>query len=420
MRRSRSALCALCLALLVPLAIRAASVLPTDRRPLVEAKYAGWSGVLRLWVCEGWPSGSDGLAGWLNGCIARFEKRRPGVYVQPRSVDPDALAAFADSGILPPDMLLFSPCGVDGPGGLLPIEPPANLRADLRHCGEWGGATYAVPVAMGGYLWAWNAALIDGLPADWREADAALAAPLPEAGRRFDAALLAMCSQGHGTAEPSAPSELPGLDLGLAGDRTPAPAESPTAAVPMRLPEGFAPDGDAFRRFINGEAAATLVTQREVRRLQALSEQGKGPDWRLSAEGGAFTDQLLCLAVVDKPEAHGELCAEFLACLMEDESQAALCAAGAFAVTDAPSGYAAADPLATLDAGLRRTGLATPNCLDRKWPETADLIVRKFLADSGDSPSLWRALATRLAENPNINSKAARNPSGIGPPKTLI
>ena len=35
-------------------------VLPLDRQPLIEKKYAGWSGVLRLWVFEGWPCGSGG------------------------------------------------------------------------------------------------------------------------------------------------------------------------------------------------------------------------------------------------------------------------------------------------------------------------------------------------------------------------
>ncbi len=402
MRRGRSMLCALCLVLLAPLLIRAARVLPMDSRSLVAEKYAGWSGVLRLWVCEGWPSGSGSLSAWLNGCIARFEKRHPGVYVQPRAVDAEALAALNDSGILPPDLVLFSPGMLEGPRGLLPLAVPSGLRADLAHCGAWGRETFAVPVAMGGYLWAWNAARADALPNDWRATDAVLAAPTPEAGRRFDAALLALCSRTHGPSdEPDRPERL-GLDLGLASEATPAPTVVPEAALPCRLPEGFAPDDDAFRRFINGEADATVVTQREARRLQALSGQGKGPDWRLSAEGGAFTDQLLCLGIVDKPEAHADLCREFLAALLADESQRALSGAGAFPVTDAPSGYAAADPLAALDAKLRQPGLATPNCLVKNWPETAERIVREFLSGDGDAAALWRPLAAALAENPNI------------------
>ena len=420
MRRGRSALCALCLALLAPMVIHAARVLPTDRRSLAAEKYAGWSGVLRLWVCEGWPSGTGSLSAWLNGCIARFEKRHPGVYVQPQAVDADTLAAFSEEGILPPDLLLFSPGMVDGPRGLMPLEPPGNLRASLADCGAWGGATYAVPVAMGGYLWAWNAALAEGLPEDWRETEAVLAAPAPEAGRRFDAALLALCSRTHGPSGDAAPPELPGLDLGLAPEATPAPTAAPEAGLPCRLPEDFTPDADAFRRFLNGEAAATVVTQREVRRLQALSEQGKGPDWRLSAEGGAFTDQLLCLAVVDKPEAQRALCLDLLATLLEDESQAALSGAGAFGVTDAPPGYAAADPLIQLDAKLRGPGLAVPDCLCKSWPENTELIVRKFLSGDGDSPALWQALAAALKENPNIISRGDAIGPEIASPKSLI
>ena len=85
-----------------------------------------------------------------------------------------------------------------------------------------------------------------------------------------------------------------------------------------------------------------------------------------------------------------------------DESQRALSGAGAFPVTDAPSGYAAADPLAALDAKLRQPGLATPNCLVKNWPETAERIVREFLSGDGDAAALWRSLAAALAENPNI------------------
>ena len=420
MQRGRSALCALCLALLAPMLIHAARVLPTDRRSLAAEKYAGWSGVLRLWVCEGWPAGSGSLSAWLNGCIARFEKRHPGVYVQPQAVDAEALAAFSEDGILPPDLLLFSPGTVDGPRGLMPLEPPAGLRADLASCGAWGGGTYAVPVAMGGYLWAWNAALADALPEDWRETELTLAAPLPEAGRRFDAALLALCSRTRGASGAPGRPEPPGLDLGLEPEATPEPTAAPEAALPCRLPEDFAPDGDAFRRFLNGEAAATVVTQREVRRLQALSEQGRGPDWRLSADGGAFTDQLLCLAAVDKPEAQIALCQDFLSTLLEDESQAALSGAGAFGVTDAPSGYAAADPLALLDAKLRQPGLAAPNCLRKNWPENTELIVRKFLSGDGDSPALWRALAAALKENPNIVSDSGSVCGEIASPKSPI
>ena len=410
MKRARLALSALCLALLAPLLVHAWRVLPLDNRPLVAEKYAGWSGVLRLWVFEGWQSGSGSLSAWLNDCVARFERRHPGVYIQPRAVDAGAIADFAGSGILPPDLMLFPPGLLDGPEGLAPLKAPANLRPALAGCGTWGGTTYAVPVAMGGYLWAWNAALTDSIPASWREAGATPAVPEPEPWRRWDAALLALCAgrRAETAPEDGGAAELPGIDLGLGARETPAPAATPApegALLPCRLPGDFSFDGDAWRRFANGEAAAMPVTQREIRRLQALSEQGKGPDWRLSPGGAAFTDQLLCLAVVDKPgaEARRALCAELAAWLLEDECQGALAQAGAFPVTDAPSGYPAGDPLAEMDAALRDAALVAPNCLDTGWPETAEWIVRDFISGSGESPSLWRALAARLAEKTNIS-----------------
>ena len=415
MKKARSALCALCLALLVPLLIRAWRVLPVDSHPLVAEKYAGWSGVLRLWVFEGWESGAGSLSAWLNGCASRFEKRHPGVYVQPQAVDAGAIASFCDSGILPPDMLLFPPGVLDSPEGLAPLAVPDALRPALRHCGEWGASSYAVPVAMGGYLWAWNATLLDGVPGSWREAGVSPAVMEDDPFHHYGAALLALCSGTYSEASPDAPAEeaLPGVDLGLSGGDTPAPAATPApdeSALPCQLPDGFAFDPDAWKNFVNGEAAATPVTQRQVRRLQALSERGAGPDWRLtSGGGGAFTDQLLCLAVVQKPDADAQraLCEAFIQWLLSDDCQGALGEAGAFAVTDADAGFSPGDPLARMDAALRSDGLAAPNCFDAKWPETVAEIVREFVAGEGDPPALWRALAARLVQNPNINSRQA-------------
>lgn len=194
LKPKRSALCLACLLLLAPLLIRAWQVLPLDRQPLIEKKYASWSGVLRLWVFEGWPCGAGSVSSWLNRCVASFEKDHPGVYVQPQYVDSDALADFYDSGIQPPDMLLFPPGLLRSPEGLVPVGPPAAVRPELTRFGLWEGTACATPVAMGGYMWAWNPALIDDIPADWRECDGELAVPEPEIWRRWDAALLALCA----------------------------------------------------------------------------------------------------------------------------------------------------------------------------------------------------------------------------------
>lgn len=411
MRKLHSLLCLACLVLLVPLLLRARECLPVDPRSLVAEKYAGWSGVLRLWVFEGWASGDGGISPWLNRCIAGFEKGHPGVYVQPRYVDDGAIASINDSGILPPDMILIPPGLLNDPTGLMPLKPSAKLRSDLSDCGRWGEAVYALPVAMGGYLWAWNATLLDALPDSWREAGAPLSVPTPERWRRWDAALLALCSGQYSEAgndgSASADIALPGLDLGLVGEETPAPSPTPVpddqSLLPCRLPKDFQYDEDAWRHFINGESAAMPVTQREIRQLQALSSQDKGPDWQLARGDAAFTDQLLCLAVVEQrgTAAQQTLCVEFLDHLLSDECQQALHFASAIAVTEAGSGYGQDDPLATLEAALRADGLAAPRCFGSGWVSEAEGIVRDFISDSGESPSLWRHLLAILGENPN-------------------
>ena len=411
MRKLRICACLLGLVLLVPLLLHARQILPMDTRPLVAEKYAGWSGVLRLWVFEGWPCGTGSVSPWLNRCVALFEKRHPGVYVQPRAVDEGAIASLNDSGILPPDMILFPPDLLKSPEGLLPIDLPGPLRPALSGCGLWDGRLYAVPVAMGGYAWAWNTGLLERIPNTWRETDATLAVPPPERWRRWDAALLALCS---GQYRESAAEEGPtaenspshGVDLGLTESATPVPTVAPPAdgdALPRRLPVDFRFDEDAWRRFINGDIAAIPVTQREVRRLQALSEQGKGPDWRLTPGDAPFSDQLLSLAVVDRENAESQqaLCLAFLSLLLSDECQGDLHTVSAFSVTGTPSGYSAGDPLASMDDFLRSDSLRTPNSFDPDWTTAAESIVREFMSGAREAPELWRRLGNRLVQNPN-------------------
>ena len=318
-KKWRTALCMAVIALCLPAIAWTARRLPVQTRPLIEEKYAGWSGVLRIWVYEGWTDG-DSFAGWLNRCAAMFEKRRSGVYIEARYVDAAALAALETSGVRPPDMILFPPGVLKDADGLAPIDDSA-VRPALRGLG--GG--YAVPVALGGYGWALNRARLDGLPADW--SGCTIAAPADEPHRRWSEALRRLLEI-TASMEETLP-EPPGIDLGL-------PA--------------VAPASDAWTRFINGELDALPVTQREIARLQRLSDQGRGPDWTIAA-GADFTDQALYLAIVD-----GErktLCAEFMNLLLSDGCQALLSDYAAFGVTDAPCAFPTDSPYLPLDAALR-------------------------------------------------------------------
>ena len=139
MRKLRGALCLLSLLLLIPALLFARHILPIDTRPLVAEKYAGWSGVLNLWIHEGWSCGSGSISPWLNQCITGFERTHPGVYVQPQFVDDGAITSVNDSGIVPPDILLFPPNLLASPEGLLPLAAPENLRPALCRSGQWNG-----------------------------------------------------------------------------------------------------------------------------------------------------------------------------------------------------------------------------------------------------------------------------------------
>ena len=412
MRKLCSSLCLVGLLLLIPVLLQARHILPLDTRPLVAEKYEGWTGVLSLWIYEGWPCGCGSIAPWLNDCISAFEKDHPGTYVQPLYVDAGAIASINESGILPPDMLLFPPNLLETPKGLLPLEDPPAVRSALRNCGEWRGAAYAMPVAMGGYLWAWNNGIIDAIPDTWQDSDAILSVPAPQSWRHWDVALLALCSGRYAPVEQreltdSTSSPVGEVELGLIAGETPFPTVTPSpqtaARLSRRLPPDFQYDDNAWRHFVNGESAAMPVTQREVRRLQALSEQGKGPQWQLCPGDCPFTDQLLSLAIVNRRDdsQRRALCLDFLAWLLSDACQSSLCRASAFSVTNALSGYDAADPLSMMEATLRDPTLSAPRIFDRQWASRAEEIVRNFASNFEDAPTLWKILRHLLAENTN-------------------
>ena len=386
MKRWRCLVCLIVLLSLIPGLLWARDRLPPDTHALIGKKYAGWSGVLRLWICQ---DGAPSVGGWLNACIANYEKQHPGVYVQPEFVEAADIAAIGESGILPPDMVLFPPGMLETPARLLPLTPQSGLRAPLRHTGDWAGTTYAVPVALDGYIWALNTRLMPSLPDTWRGSEALLAV-----SEDRGAALLGLCAGSYIDDGESAPPIDPGLSLGLPESAAPQSTPEPGAPrLPCALPEGFQFNPDPWRAFINGEACATIVTASELRRLQALSAQGKGPDWKPAAAGAAFTDRVLSLGLVDKGTAETQaLCAAFLDHLLSDACQGTLNRANAFSVTDSWSGYEGGDPLLTMEGALRGGDLLTPDVFGGAWRIDASEIVREFVAGALESPDAWRRL----------------------------
>ena len=379
MKKVRVALCLMILMLLIPAIFRLRGKLPNDTQPLIEKKYGGWAGVLRLWVYEGWQPGAGSAAAWLNRCISSFEKAHPGVYIQPEYVDASAMRALGRDGLLSPDMALF---------------PPGAVEAEIME-----GAS---AVMFGGYMWAYNAALIEGIPRDWQNAEVVPAVLPDEAHRHWRVALLALCSGKYQEDAATEEIEFSGeLELGLSSvsatlSPTAIPSDGPLRCV---LPVGFTPSADAWRDFLNGDVAAIPVTQREIRKLQALSEDGKGVDWKL-AGGGAFTDQVLYIGVVKKAEAEKiELCRAFVRHLLSDRCQGELHRIGAFSATGAASGYAGGDPLSAMEAMLRQSAPCVPGAFDADWARDVDGIVQKFIDGDADPAALWGMAMAKIGQN---------------------
>ena len=399
MRKLRTLLCILLLCLLIPSVLALRGRLPMDPQPLIEKKYGGWAGTLRLWVCEGWQVGAGSVAGWLNRCIAGFEKAHPGVYIQTEYVKDSDLRSLCEDGMLPPDMILFPPAVMEDADHLLPMDADDRLRPELRQAGCVGESRLAVPVAMGGYLWAYNVSKLSAIPGSWREAELMPSVPGDEPHHLWSAALLGLCSRRYTESTSDTPSGE--LELGLATgipDPTAAPVDE---GLPCQLPEGFLYNENAWQDFINGEAAALLVGQREVRRLEALDGQGRGPDWRLAgSDGNLFNDQLLYLGIVDRgsEDDRVDLCRRFAEHLLGDGCQGELWRAGAFSVTGVPSGYSSGDALAIMDASLQAAALAPVPAFGSAWREAAQAIVRKYTDSNGDSAALFRELRGILSE----------------------
>ena len=364
MSRLKVPLCLLLLLTIPTVLLCLRGELPLNRQSLIESKYDGWSGVLRLWYCAGRPAGGSVLSAWLNPCISAFERAHPGVYIQPESVEPATLQGWSDGTMDPPDILLFPPGLLETPAGLTPLEPSGQIREDLARRGDWAGVCFALPVAMGGYAW------LEAVPGGEG------VVPDPEPFRLWDVAFAALeavrsASEPEGDAE-TVPAQ-PDLDLGL-----------PAAAQP-----------GAWRRFANGEVGALLASQVEIARLASLAEAGRGPDWSIAAVS-PFTDQLLFAAVPLCPEPERQAQSEaFAASLLSEGCQNGLRRAGLFSTTQAASGYGSADAPGRMDALLRGRALLAPRAFGLAWIESAAALAGE--QDAPDPDTFMERLRAALA-----------------------
>lgn len=355
MKKALQFICMGFVALLFCEGIALLSSFPVDTQPYVEKKYSGWNGVIQAWIYTKWnPDGS--FIRWLNSCASKFEKAHDGIYLEFIPVQEEPLQDMGASGIPVPDLIFFSPGVITNHNMLSSLEDKAAIRDDLKNYGNGK----AVPVAIGGYVWAYNTSLVGNAP---RTADELSSPVLPEDVPY--ATLIGLLSGAFN--ETSEEMDLPdsGLNLGL-----PTSAGKGTLHFP-----------DATDRFIEGELSCIPVDARALGRLGRLRESGKGPAWSTAAAGElTCTDQIL-LAAVPVQETNLDramLAEEFISFLLEEEAQDALAGIGAFSVTGRRI-HSDFSIYSEMDAMLNHLPLWLPDCFSEYSISNSDSIVRRFL-----------------------------------------
>ena len=408
MKRMLRAAAWIILIALTALAPFLAASMQAGRENYVKKHYDSWTGVLRLWKCEGWQSGNGSLTSWLNTCIEKFEKKHPGVYVQLTDVSEEIMKDFMNGSVNPPDMLLYSPGMLDAPYSLMEMEEEAPVRQAIKSLGLWQGTRYALPVALGGYAMAINSQLIAETPGDWSSLEMIekksaktkkdiqlLNAPCDGEYRSWSAALISMFAGSFWSAENRFSAPIgEGIDLGLeAGE--PEATETPDVsgeeqlpnALPKALPEDFRETEGVYSAFANGEIAAMPVTQREIRRLQQLSESGSAPDWRAEAMGLPFTDQAALISVVacerEDIEERQALCMELIELMLTAEMQTKLTVSRAFPVIELPALYQNQAGMREIEQALNAGNLLTPPAFGSEWREYAARLMDGIAAGEG-------------------------------------
>lgn len=361
MKRRLQLICLIFVILLFLASIRLFTLLPADTQPYIEKKYAGWNGVIEAWVCADWePAGS--FIRWLNTSASSFEKKHDGIYIEFTPVSRETLNALQENDSILPEIIFFSPSQLNDRNLLMNIDTPSELRADLAAC----GCGYAIPVAMGGYIWTYNRMLCDA-SSMLADASSHMIFSDDEAGYARNAAMIGLLSDFAETSDKTAPEiSIPNssLDLGL-------PASVST--------HDFHYD-DAMNLFMNGELPFLPVSQHEIARLIKLRDSGRGPDWLLYASGNiACTDQLLFAGLIRQTGRDDQTSAAqlFLSHLFSEEAQSALSDAGIFSVTGQTI-YSGFSEYAPLDELLNNRTLCVPKAFPEYSMGNSAAIVHDF------------------------------------------
>jgi len=312
--------------------------------------------VLRVWICENWM----GSTAWIEKQCALFQRAHPGVNLRVRRAQISELTA---EGAVLPDLLLFAPGVLADPQALLsPIHGELPIRDEIAAAGRWRGRQWGVPIAMGGYALLVNN---EGFPDPEQpvlDQENLAAATQPAKGKQ-PARYALQCASGETLAYPAALLAQGGA---LSGGW-------PQGIAALRggdiLPGDFAlcTIDKAYADFTARRVMALLGTQRDLRKFSALTEVGKGFDFRVVPPRQVFTDQLLLGGILQG--AKEELCAELLWQLVGAEAQQALTEYGLFPVRGDVTGYNANNTpwLHAMALSLATEDIWVPNAFE--WGE---------------------------------------------------
>ena len=299
-----------------------AQKLPADNTELIEEKYDTWAGVIRIWVSE-----SCGAGGWLEACSGIIEKAHDGVYVNIQVLPDDTIAAYASSGVNPPDILIYNNGLIDDFSLLAPIAAAYPLRSGIRQ------DTYAVPVLLRPRFWIYDQSAYGALPGDMGGVAAACA-------KTDIIALTALCT-GLRPSEGIA-AALPGLDLGLAGEAQVTP--EPAGGVACRVATDIITDAAPRRLYTDNSIDAFVGGAEDALRLDDCAATATG-DY-------AYASEVIMCSITDKDDGRAEICRAFLDTLMGD-GQTLAARAQAFPAVESASAWEGNHILASVEETLR-------------------------------------------------------------------
>ena len=391
-----------------------------DRSSLVLRDYNTWTGVLRLWKCEGWQSGNGTLTAWLNTCIEKFEKQHKGVYIQITDVSAETMRAFSSGALNPPDMIIYAPGMLEAPYDLIELPPDLPIRQNVSSLGLWQSQRYAAPIALGGYAVAVNRSLIGEIPSDWSgvqlEAGGSkkkeifvFDAPADSSFKCWSAAVISLFAGSYVQSEQrQAPLVGEGMDIGLPTEKVQDNKVQHTQqivyqnALPCVLPADFRTREGVYSLFTSGSIASMPVTQREIRRLQLLDESGKAPDWYVQSIGLPFTDQAALFSITarqgENMEQRQALSAEFMSLLLSEEMQMKLTQVRAFSVRDLPRMYTGGSGLSVIEEALLKEELLVSPAFGGEWRTYADSLMDGIAAGGQTRPAYERLQSMILSQ----------------------